>query len=92
MQKQREVKMQIEHSKNYIGYKILWIIKLFLEGKSFPTGQLSSFKWRMYVFDIVRFITQEWFLHWLLEFDAQRFFKVIEPLYLAYEPFQYILT
>ena len=70
MQKEREEKMAVEQSKTYIGYKILWIIRLFLEGKSFPSGSLSSFKWRMYVFDIVRFITQDWFLHWLLEFDA----------------------
>jgi hypothetical protein len=52
----------------------MWVIRLFLEGKKFPNGNLSSFKWRMYVFDIVRFITTEQFLKWFLEFDAQRFF------------------
>jgi len=29
-------KYEIEKSKAYIGYKLLWIIKMFLEGKMFP--------------------------------------------------------
>ena len=32
---------------------------MFLEGKKFPAGSLSAFKWRIYVYDIVRFITNE---------------------------------
>lgn len=56
-QKDRQAKLDIEHSTTYIGYKLMWVIRLFLQGKKFPTGTLSSFKWRMYVFDIVRFIT-----------------------------------
>ena len=69
-QAERKLKLDIEHSKTYIGYKLLWIMRMFLEGKRFPTGTLSSFKWRMYVFDIVRFITNLMFLKWLLNFDA----------------------
>ena len=34
-------KYDIEKSKAYIGYKLLWIIKMFLEGKSFPYGSLG---------------------------------------------------
>lgn len=34
-------KYEIEKSKAYIGYKLLWIIKIFLEGKMFPYGNLS---------------------------------------------------
>jgi hypothetical protein len=34
--KARAVKLDIEHSTTYIGYKVLWVIKLFLEGKKFP--------------------------------------------------------
>ena len=67
---QRQAKLEVEHSKTYIGYKLMWIIRLFLEGKKFPSGTMSSFKWRMYVFDIVRFITTPQFLKWLLRFDA----------------------
>lgn len=55
--KQRQLKLEMEHSKTYIGYKLMWVMRLFLQGKKFPAGTLSAFKWRMYVFDIVRFIT-----------------------------------
>jgi hypothetical protein len=66
---ERLAKLDIEHSKTYIGYKLMWVIRLFLEGKKFPNGTLSSFKWRMYVFDIVRFITTPSYLSWFLNFD-----------------------
>lgn len=46
----------------------------------------------MYVFDIVRFITTPQFLRWFLEFDPKCFFKLIQPLFLENEPFQYIAT
>lgn len=64
--KQRKLKLEMEHSKTYIGYKLMWVMRLFLQGKKFPTGTLSAFKWRMYVFDIVRFITTPQFLKWFL--------------------------
>ena len=31
-------KYDIEKSRVYIGYKLLWIVKTFIEGKTFPTG------------------------------------------------------
>jgi GTPase involved in cell partitioning and DNA repair len=34
-------KYEIEKSKVYIGYKLFYIIKIFLEGKSFPSGYLG---------------------------------------------------
>jgi len=42
---------QISEQHTYIGYKILWVIKLFLEGKRFPEGNLKPDKWRIYVCD-----------------------------------------
>jgi len=35
-------KNEIEKSKVYIGYKLLWIIKMFLEGRKFPFGVLDE--------------------------------------------------
>ena len=35
-------KYEIEKSHCYIGYKLLWIIKMFLEGKKFPYGDLTE--------------------------------------------------
>ena len=53
----KKEKVEIEHSQMYIGYKLMWVMKMFLEGKKFPQGTLSAFKWRIYVYDIVRFAT-----------------------------------
>ena len=44
-------------SQKYIGYKILWVIKLFLGGKKFPTGNIKESKWRIYIHDIIQFIS-----------------------------------
>jgi len=34
-------KYEMEKSYAYIGYKFLWIIKMFLDGKRFPFGELT---------------------------------------------------
>lgn len=31
-------KYEIERSHRYVGYKLLWIIKMYLEGRQFPYG------------------------------------------------------
>ena len=33
---QKWEKLEIEHSQTYIGYKLMWVMKMFLEGKKFP--------------------------------------------------------
>jgi hypothetical protein len=40
--KTRALKLEIERSSTYLGYKILWIINLFLDGQRFPSGTLSE--------------------------------------------------
>ena len=52
-------KYEIEKSKAYIGYKLLWIIKMFLDGKSFPSGHLPEDKYRQHVYDIMNVISNE---------------------------------
>ena len=34
--KMRKEKIETEHSSCYIGYKILWLVTLYMEGKNFP--------------------------------------------------------
>lgn len=34
--KMRKEKIEVEHSSTYIGYKILWLVTLYLEGKKYP--------------------------------------------------------
>lgn len=67
-------------------------MKMFLEGKKFPQGTLSSFKWRIYVYDIVRFATNQQFLEWFLAFDPDCFFKLMKTLFLDQEPYEYITS
>ena len=86
----RQARLDIEHSRTYISYKLLWVTSLFIEGKKFPTGNLSSFKWRCYVYDIVRFLTNEKFMGYFLEFDPHSFFKVVRRLFLDEAPYEYI--
>jgi len=50
-------KYEIEKSKVYVGYKLFYIIKIFLEGKSFPSGYLGQDKYKHHVYDIVDVIS-----------------------------------
>ena len=71
---------------------MLWIMSLFMEGKKFPSGSLSSFKWRCYIYDIVRFLTNEKFLSYFLEFDPFSFFNILQKIFLEQEPYEYMRT
>ena len=54
---------------------------MFISGKMFPTGYLSEQKWRIHVFDIVNFSTNDMFLTDLMNFDAEQFLIVIAKLF-----------
>ena len=47
----------------------MWTMKMSLEGKTFPHGNLSDVMWRNHVYDIVNFTTTDDYLLELLEFD-----------------------
>jgi hypothetical protein len=42
MNANNEEKYRIQKSYVYIGYKFLWIVQMFLEGKRFPYGELTE--------------------------------------------------
>ena len=65
---------QIEKSQVYLGYKILWTLKLFLSGKKFPNGNIKESKWRTYIHDIISFICTKDILITLLHINAEAFF------------------
>ena len=65
------------------------IIKMFLEGKVFPSGNLSEEKWRIHVYDITHFVTNEQFLEDLIEFDPEQFFKVIAKIFYG-QPYKFL--
>lgn len=74
-------KYEIEQSSFYIGYKLLWILSLFLKGKKFPSGDLSEGQFKVHVFNIVDFVTDENTLALLLDFDPEAFFQTVIYLF-----------
>lgn len=77
----KEKRVEIEKSNVYIGYKLLWVIDMFLQGKKFPNSQLTDLQWRCYIYDIVVFISVDEYLSEMLEFDSKMFFRVIQELF-----------
>ena len=67
-------KYLIEKSQIYLGYKIFWIIKLFLNGKKFPQGEIKDTKWNCYIHDLIEFLSNVDILKVLLDIDPETFF------------------
>lgn len=76
-------KYEIEKSRAYIGYKLIWIMKIFLDGKMYPSGFLSPEKHRIHVYDIVNFLTNDFVLDEMLLFDSETFFKMASKMFVA---------
>jgi len=82
-------KYDIEKSRQYVGYKLFWIMKTFLEGKTFPYGFLPPEKHRVHVYDVLNFVTNDYVLDQLLQFDSECFFRVVARLF-AGVPFRFV--
>lgn len=89
MNASNEEKYRIQKSYVYIGYKFLWIMQMFLEGKRFPYGELTEKQWRYHVYDILNFVSAEEYLTELLDFDPDMFFRVIAKLF-RQKPWQFV--
>jgi hypothetical protein len=74
-------RQKIENSYSYLGYKLLWLIKMLVEGRKFPNGKLSSEQHKYYIRDIIEFIRKGDILIMLLQFDSKTAFKVIELMF-----------
>lgn len=48
---------RVEQSQLYLGFKLFWVLRLFLIGKKFPQGNIKEAKWRAYVHDIIQFLS-----------------------------------
>jgi hypothetical protein len=59
----------ISNTKDYLGYKLLWCLNLFLQGKKYPSGNIKEAFWKQYVLDIVEFITNSQILKLLLDIN-----------------------
>ena len=77
----RDRKKQTESSKLYLGYKLFWVLRQFLRGKKFPVGDFSEQKHHFYVFGVVKFITNQTILDYLLKIDGECFFGTVASLF-----------
>ena len=66
-----------EKSSAYVGYKLLWAIRLTLLGKRFPKGHYEMKLWQEIVHEVLDIITQEDFMKTLVEIDASAYFQII---------------
>ena len=74
-------KYDIEKSKCYIGYKLLWIIDMYLQGRQFPYGSLSAEKYKHEVLKIAQQVSQATFTKVFMEFDAKVYLQVVSRLF-----------
>ena len=78
----------------YIGYKMLWIVKLLIEGKR-PlgvghVGEMQLEQHRAHVHSVANFLRVEEYRVAMIEFDANNFFRVIQRLF-ANKPWEFML-
>jgi len=74
-------KQRIEKSLTYLGYKILLVLHLFIDGKNFPNGIIKEKMWRSYVQDIIEFLSNKEYLKMLLGIDAESVFQMISIMF-----------
>jgi hypothetical protein len=87
-----EEKSKIEQSAIYLGYKLFWLIRLFLLGKRFPQGNIKEAKWRSYIHDIVQFLSNPQILKDLATIDAENLFQVIDIIFMKNsKPYELVL-
>ncbi len=55
----KERRAEIEKSYIYIGYKLMWVMKMFISGRKFPDQALVDLQWRQYCYDIIVFLLDE---------------------------------
>lgn len=67
----------LEKSSVYVGYKLLWIIRLLLLGKRFPKGHFEQNVWHDITHEVLDIITQDDFMRTMYEIDASAYFQII---------------
>ena len=83
----------IEKSSIYLGYKLFWIMKLLLNGKKFPQGNIKESKWRSYTHDIVQFLSSPDILRDLAAIDGgETLFQVVTVIFMkSSKPYELVL-
>lgn len=80
--KDEESKFSIEASYEYIGIKLMYIIKLFVRGDKFPAGKLNKNQRPCFLGQSVEFLMRETEAVELMKLNARTFFSVVSELFL----------
>ena len=67
----------LEKSSTYIGYKLLWTIKLLLLGKRFPKGRFNVKLQNDIKNEVLNIITLDFFMEVIIQIDASAFFQIV---------------
>jgi hypothetical protein len=80
--KTKEEKYDIASSYEYIGLKLMHILRLFIKGERFPEGKLRKDKHVLYLTQSISFITENDKVFELIQVNARSFFTVITEIFL----------
>ena len=83
-------RLAAEKSQFYLGYKIMWTIRLFFNGRRYPNGIMPENKWRSYVIELVKLISVEGIMADLLFIDSAAFFQIVSVLFYPGKVFDFI--
>lgn len=83
-------RLRAEKSQIYLGYKILWVIRLILNGKRYPSGHVEESMWKKQVHEIIQCITQKAIMLDLLYIDAEAYFQIMSILFYKGKVFEFI--
>jgi hypothetical protein len=67
-------RLKTEKSALYLGYKLLWVIRLLINGKRFPQGTIEEKRWNLYVIELANRLSKEDIMVELLKIDSEAFF------------------
>lgn len=70
-------RVPLERSALYLGLKLLWATRLFIEGKKFPKGHFIKSQWATICHDVLLQITQPEFMLTMTKIDASAFFRIL---------------
>lgn len=73
----------VESSAFYVGFRLQWILRIFLKGQKFPHGKLDDKQYMINVLQIVDFMTVEDNLVIMLDFDSASFFITVARLFVG---------
>ena len=79
----KEQKQLVESSAFYVGFRLQWILRIFLKGQKFPHGKLDDKQYMINVLQIVDFMTVEDNLVIMLDFDSASFFLTVARLFVG---------